>query len=194
MQHRIFLVEPRPDLAPSAAQQHWREQHAGVFSGTPELAGYVQNRPLERYWPAIDARVCSEVWFADRDAERRGFTSDYYVQTVMPDEDRFVWRARAWAARVVREEVLRDGHPARLRVLAFGANASGLEVGPAASLLHLDRPTPGDGPPVVLSIWTDDEDAAADLAGTAGGLGFVAEPAVLLAPATWPWEAITPRS
>lgn len=187
MQHRIFLVEPRDDLDPVLAQRYWRAHHSAIFSRTPELAGYVQDRPLERYWGAIAHRVCSEAWFADREAERRGFSSTYYRDTVTPDEERFVARDRPWIARVVREEVVRDGPPTRLRALVFGAQPPVADVPGATSFLHLDRPAPLDGPPLVLSVWTDDEAAAASLVEAAGGIAFVTEPAVLVQPATWPW-------
>ena len=74
MQHRIIVVETLAEVPVAAAQAHWRDRHAGVYAPTPLLVGYVQNRPLEEEWPRLGLRtICSETWFADRDAERESF-------------------------------------------------------------------------------------------------------------------------
>ena len=172
-----------PDAAP-----HHRRRHpsrcagrrgtaplAGAARGrvppTPLLAGYVQNRPLEEEWERLGSRsICSETWFADHDAEKNSFASDYYRDTVMPDEHRFLDRESAWMGRFLTDAPL-PSSPPRFRVLAFGATLPGTEG------IGLDRP-----PSPFASLWLDDRAAALDLARSVDGYAFAAEPAVLRIP------------
>lgn len=180
MVHRLFLVRTRPDLDRAAAQAHWRESHAPLFGANPGLRGYVQDRPLEEDWERLPFQACSETWFDDLFAERAAFASDYYRERVVADEERFLDRATAWRGRVVGVNGVAAPATGRYRVLVFGARAIP-GAGPVA-VLHLDRPVPGDGPPRVLSAWTDDRAEARSLAERAGGLAFAAEPALVVAP------------
>jgi acyl-CoA thioester hydrolase len=171
-QHRIFLAPTRSDRSPAAVQRYWRNVHAAVFSDTPHLEGYCQNRPIDTEWDRL-GYLCSETWFADRDAERAGFESEYYATAVTDDERRFTDRDHAWHARVLDGEV--DPAPrARYRVLGFGSDPARLDV--RAERLALDRPAPGGGPSHVLSWWTDDLDDATTAAAALDGVAFVAEP------------------
>jgi hypothetical protein len=47
---------------------------------------------------------------------------------------------------------------------------------------------------VLLSAWTDDEQCADELAERAGGLAFVAAPAVVVAPPVGGWTGIGTES
>ena len=177
-QHRIFLAPYRNGRSPAAVQRYWRNVHAAVFPETPGLEGYRQNRPLEPDWERL-GYVCSETWFADRDAEQAAFGSEYYATTVTEDERRFTDRDRAWHARVVWGDA--DPTPrARYRVLGFGSDPSRL-AGRSERLerLELDRPTPDDRPPHVLSLWTDDLGEATSAADGLDGTAFVAEPSAV---------------
>jgi acyl-CoA thioester hydrolase len=176
-QHRIFLAPYVDGRSPTAIQRYWRKVHGSVFSATPGLLGYRQNRPTEPYWDSL-GHVCSELWWADRDAEREGFGSDYYATVVTEDEKRFTARDRAWHARVVSDDGIGTDATPRYRVLGFGSDPSRLAggAGDRVALLELDRPTPGDGPPHVLSLWTDDQAEADAVAAVLDGIAFVAEP------------------
>ncbi|PXY28964.1 EthD domain-containing protein [Prauserella endophytica] len=99
MQHRIFLVPPHGD--PEDGRVHWERRHGDLFTATPGLLGYRQNRPVAEEWARGTARFCSETWFADRDAERRAYSSAYYRDVVTADEMSFLDRDAAWSAAVV---------------------------------------------------------------------------------------------
>jgi acyl-CoA thioester hydrolase len=171
-QHRIFLAPYRAGRSPAAIQRYWRNVHAAVFSATPGLDGYRQNRPLEPDWDGL-GHVCSETWFADRDAEQQAFGSEYYATTVTDDERRFTDRDHAWHARIVADDA-GPAPSARYRVLGFGSDPSRLDG--RVERVALDRPTPGGGPPHVLSLWTDDLAEAQDVVARLDGVAFVAEP------------------
>ena len=170
-QHRIILVETGPGLPVAEAHRHWHERHADVYLPTPLLAGYVQNRPLAEEWERLGSRsICSETWFADHDAEKASFASEYYRETVMPDERRFLDRESAWMGRFLDEPPWPDPLP-RYRVLAFGAELAG------GATATVDR-----SPLTVASLWLDDRDEALALARAVDGHAFAAEPAVLRPP------------
>jgi hypothetical protein len=179
MQQRIIVVETVPGLPVAEAQRHWRARHAEVYAPAPLLRGYVQNRPLEEEWPRLGARsICSETWFDDREAERESFTSSYYLDVVMPDEETFLDRASAWAGRIVAEP---PGPPpgARYRVLAFG---TGSLPGVDAGVLEVDRPTWAGGDAVVSSLWLDDRERALEIARAAPVFAFACEPTAVVPP------------
>lgn len=176
LQHRIIVVATAPGLATEAAQAHWRERHAAVYLPTPRLVGYVQNRPLREEWPRLGSRsVCSETWFADREAERASFESPYYQEAVVPDERTFLDRDSAWMGRVTVGEGF---GAARYRVLAFGAR----ELDVDCTVLEVDREPWSGGDRTVASAWLDDRAQAVEVARAASGFAFAAEPATLLAP------------
>jgi hypothetical protein len=179
MQHRIIVVEIRPGLPAAEAHRHWRERHAEVYALAPLLRGYVQNRPLEEEWPRLGARsICSETWFDDREAERESFTSPYYLDVVMPDEETFLERASAWAGRLVAGTPGLPGR-ARYRVLAFGTDSL---PGADADVLQVDRPTWVGGDTAVASLWLADRERALEIARSTSVFAFAAEPAVVVAP------------
>ncbi len=179
MQHRIIVVEIRPGLPAGEAHRHWRERHAEVYALAPLLRGYVQNRPLEEEWPRLGARsICSETWFDDREAERESFTSPYYLDVVMPDEETFLERASAWAGRLVAGAPGPPGR-ARYRVLAFGTDSL---PDVDADVLQVDRPTWVGGDAAVASLWLADRERALEIARSASVFAFAAEPAVVVAP------------
>jgi hypothetical protein len=159
----------------------------------PGLLGYVQNRPHPDWWVHLPYLVCSETWFADRDAERAAYASAWYLEQIAVDEARMFARDDAWSSPVVGVETLRPGPTARFRVLAFGGNAE-LAQGPLfdgrLELLHLLHETPGGGDPVVVSAWTDEESLADHLARRLGGLTFVGEPAASVIPPSAPWAPV----
>jgi hypothetical protein len=179
MQHRIIVVETLPEVPVAAAQAHWADRHAGVYAPTPLLLGYVQNRPLEEEWPRLGQRtICSETWFADREAERESFGCDYYRENVMPDEARFLDRASAWMGRFVGDSETAVGS-ARYRVLAFGAGGI---LGTEPDVREVDRAPWAGGGATVASLWLDDRRRALELARAAPFFAFAAEPAVIVAP------------
>ena len=142
----------------------------GRLPPTPLLAGYVQNRPSRRNGERLGSRsICSETWFADHDAEKASFASDYHA-TVMPDERRFLARESAWMGRFLDEPPWPDPLP-RYRVLAFGAELAG------GATATVDRQ-----PPTVASLWLDDRDEALSARAAVDGHAFAAEPAVLIPP------------
>lgn len=179
MQHRIIVVDTVADLPVAHAQLHWRDRHPQVYAPAPLLLGYVQNRPLEEEWQRLGTRsICSETWFADREAERALFASDYYRDVVVPDEAEFLDRDSAWMARVVTEPRGRLGS-ARYRVLAFGGESLTAE---GVGVMDVDRdPWVGDGRRV-SSLWLDDRGRALDIARAATSFAFVAEPVVFVTP------------
>ncbi|MEU3273070.1 EthD domain-containing protein [Saccharomonospora sp. NPDC006951] len=147
MQHRIFLVPHRGD--PEVARSHWERRHGDLFTATPGLLGYTQNRPVDQEWDRRTARFCSETWFADRDAEREAYASTYYRDVVAPDEASFLDRESAWASAVLGDSVpvVAEG----VRVLWFDESPP-----PGASWVALDLarpvPVPGKGKRVHVAV------------------------------------------
>jgi len=185
MQHRIFLAPLRPGVAHVDAHAHWCGNHGRIMLDLPELAGYVQNRPLPAWWPHLGYLACSETWFADREAERTAYASEWYRETITPDEHRMFARDDAWSAVVTEAEELHPGPPEGFRALAFGgapANLGGTIADGRLELLRLTRPAPGLTDPVLVSAYAEDEGKAALLAMRLGGLAFVAEAATIVPP------------
>jgi hypothetical protein len=169
MQHRLVVCHALAHLPLADAQRHWRERHHAVYLPTPELLGYVQNRPLEEEWERLGTRsICSEIWFADRESERRSFASAHYRDVVVPDENAFLDRESAWMGRVVDDDAWPESRP-RYRVLALGA-----ELG---DVIRVDRE-----PHVVGSRWTDDRVQALAEARSTDAFAFACEPAVFRQP------------
>jgi hypothetical protein len=194
LQHRIFLAPARPMVAVADAHAHWRTHHGRLMLELPHLAGYVQNRPLTEWWPHLGFLACAETWFADREAEKAAYASEWYRDEITPDELRMFARDAAWSSPVTGIEELHAGPPARLRVLAFGgaaANLDGIVVDDRVERLRLARAAPGTAGPVVVSAYTDDAAKARHIALRLGGLVFVAEATAIVAPPVAPWtEAI----
>lgn len=192
MQHRIFLAPLRPGVSWAVAQAHWRTNHEAIMLDIPGLVGYVQDRPREDWWIHLPYLACSETWFADRDAERAAYASDWYTQQIAIDEARMFGRDEAWNSPVVNVETIRSGPTGRFRALSFGSSPERLDailIDGRVEALKLLRPPPGGGEPAVVSVWTDDEALARHAAIRLGGLAFVAEPAVSLSPPTPPWSS-----
>jgi hypothetical protein len=192
LQHRIFLAPCRPGVSWSEAQAHWRSHHETIMLEIPGLIGYVQDRPCPEWWVHLPYLACSETWFADRESERAAYASHWYTSQIAVDEARMLARDDAWSSPVTAVETLRPGRTGRFRVLAFGASASPLDsllIDARAELLRLHRPPPNGGEATVVSVWTDDAGLARHVAQRLGGLTFVAEPAVSLAPPQPPWGA-----
>src|SRR5919106_4566230 len=89
----ICFVKRHPALDPETFHRHWREQHAGIIAGTPELSDrvvrYEQNhRPLGDYdqpgRPDFDG-VAIE-WFDSIDDFVGMVSSDGYRDRLAPDE------------------------------------------------------------------------------------------------------------
>ncbi|PXY36568.1 EthD domain-containing protein [Prauserella flavalba] len=169
MQHRIFLVPPLGD--PEAGRRHWEQRHGDLFTATPGLLGYTQNRPVAQEWARGTARFCSETWFADRDAERGAYSSAYYREVVTPDEASFLDRQAAWSAAVVGGEA---GPADGIRVLWFDdAPPPGARWRP----LELSRPVPppGRGTRVYTAVMAEPGEALALTRG-AGPVALVCRP------------------
>jgi hypothetical protein len=176
MRHRIFLVPLRPDLDPVAARRHWTEAHAPLFARTPGLRGYVQNRPE----PGLDGWVCSETWFADADAERGAYASDFYVHEVTPDESRFLDRGAAWVALVRGDGPPVPELPGAYRALILGWAGGDPPSMPHVEIVALDRAGPAGGPPRLLSAWADDPAALTPALAEPGDVALLTRPAVIL--------------
>ena len=172
MQHRIILVDTRP-ASPSPRRTGTGTSGTRTStSPTPLLAGYVQNRPLEEEWERLGSRsICSETWFADHDAEKASFASDYYR------DDRHARRAALPRPRErVDGPLPRRAAVARPARRATACSRSG-QSSAGASDATVDRP-----PVTVASVWLDDRDEALALARAVDGHAFAAEPAVLRLP------------
>lgn len=191
--HRIFLVPIRPELDPLAAHEHWTGRHSMIFGRNPGLLGYVQNRPPSADW-AARTHICAEAWFADRDAERAAFRSSYYLDHVVPDEDRFVQREDAWHSPV---DVVRSAAVTHsFRVLVFGHStdsaAGALEqwAPDAVDAYTVARPMPIGGRRSILGLWTDDEQQARDAAVRFGPLAWLTRPEPVVPPPHAPWNGV----
>ena len=168
MQHRIFVVPTASRVGSATARQHWEERHAGVFTRTPGLRGYRQNRPLDEEWERGNTRVCSETWYDDRNAERAAYESDHYLTVVTPDEADFLDRYAAWSAVVLDDDLSRgDG----LRILWFDEHPP---PGPAWRHVRLDRPVPTPGLGSILHVADVEElEPALTLTRQASAVAFV---------------------
>jgi hypothetical protein len=190
MHHKIFLVPFLADYSMAAGNRAWREEHAPIWLRAPGLRGYVQNRPVPQWWDRLPAIACAEDWFDTREAERALHQSDYYRDTVVPDEQRMFRREGAWVSTVTDVEVLSEGPPQAFRVLSLGAPRPSPEsvrgVG-RVELLHVRHIPPLCAHPHVLSVWLSEYERADRLARTLGGLAFVATAEPLLAPPVAPW-------
>lgn len=192
--HRIFLVPIRADVDLRWAHEHWTTHHAEVFGANPGLRGYAQNRPPKDSWSGR-THICAETWFDDRTAERAAFRSAYYLDEVVPDEDRFVRREEAWHSSVtdVRTAVRRRA----FRVLAFGQSSESAAdwlVGWDAAAVDeyaVDRALPIGGRPAILGLWTDDEARARDAAVHFGPLAWLVRPVPVISAPHAPWNGAT---
>ncbi|HUA71264.1 MAG TPA: EthD domain-containing protein [Solirubrobacteraceae bacterium] len=192
MQHRIFLAPLRPGVAWAEAHAHWCSHHEAIMLDIPGLVGYVQDRPCREWWIHLPYLACSETWFADREAERAAYASDWYQQRIAVDEARMLGRDDAWNSPVVDVDTVRAGPTGRFRALAFGSSPERLDsvlIDGRVETLRLLRPPPGGGESSILSVWTDDADLARHAALRLGGLAFVAEPAASLSPPAPPWSS-----
>jgi len=159
VQHRIFVVPPAPHLPLPDARRHWEDRHGGIFTPTPGLRRYRQNRPLGEEWDRGAARFCSETWYDDRDVERAAYDSAHYRDVVTPDEESFLDRDAAWSAVVLDGDGLRPG--AGKRVLWFDASPPrGLHWREVA----LARPVPAPGTGTALHVADLDDDADVEAA------------------------------
>lgn len=176
-QHRVFLVPGLPDHTAEAVHRHWVRQHLEAFVATPHLVAYVQNRPLPEERSRVGSMVCSETWFADREAERTAFASTHYRDVVAPDEARFLAREEAWGARITASDPWPSPTP-RYRVLGFGSSTLAHD----EQVVSVDRDVavPGGGR-ALRSWWTDDRDEALRRARGAVGLAIACEP--------WSWRS-----
>ncbi len=192
-QHRIYLGRPHSGADPVPAHRHWRHRHSRVVrESMPHLAGYVQNRPMERYWGRLPYLACAETWFAGRDDERAAYASAAFRDVVAVDERHVITPDDAWNSSVERVEVVRPGQRGGFRVLGFGhaAPADADAAFARVETLRLRAATPGDGAALIASLWTADREAAIAAVGRFGGLAFVAEPAAVVAPPDEDWSAL----
>src|SRR5262245_21565343 len=138
-QRRIFLVPLRGAAPVEREVEHWETVHAPLFARTPGLLGYVQYRPLPEERHRGVHLVCSETTFADRDAERAAYASDFYREVVTPDEAGFLERDEAWSARL--SVAAPRWQPGDYAVLLLG----GASPGPDWASLEVSRELPEGG-------------------------------------------------
>jgi EthD domain len=180
---RIFLAPLRPGVAHADAYGHWCGHHASVMRPLPELQGYVQHRPAADWWPHLGYLACGETWFADEEAERAAWSSDWYRDAIAPDERLMFATRDAWNARVVDVEELHEGPEGSFEAFGFGATGAGLSgaiVDMRVQRLRLSRPAPGSDEPVAIVAAAADPLAADHLARRLGGLAFAAVRAVIV--------------
>lgn len=183
--HRIFLVPTRPDVDVDVAIDHWELAHGAVFAATPGLGGYVQHRPTRPDQHRLGGRVCAEAFFADADAERRAWASDHYRGAVTRDEERFVDRAAAWAARVTSQRPLPRpaGPDVPVEVVAVGCDPAAVPDDVGGRVLEVDRDGPTGGPAVALILGATDLARARELVvGLPADVAFVSSRVAVLPP------------
>jgi uncharacterized protein (TIGR02118 family) len=190
LMHRIFLAPIRGDVDLTWAHEHWTAHHGEVFSRTPGLRGYTQNRPPRSAWSGR-THVCAESWFDDRDAEKAAFSSDYYLTAVVEDEARFVQRDQAWLSRVTMTKSASS--QLAYRVLAFGQTEHGAADWLASwdpddiDVLALSRQPWTCAELSALGLWTDDLTRAVDAVVHFGPLAFLTQPVAVVPAPESPW-------
>ena len=192
---KIFVVPFLPEISMAEGQRMWHEEHGPIWVRTPHLRGYVQNRPVPEWWGRIPALACAEDYFDSREAEQQMLETDYYRDTVLPDEERMFRRSGAWVSTVTKEELLQEGSRSAFRVLAFGAPRPAeehLEDAGRVELMHVRRAPPLCPCAHVVSAWAADLDHAERLSRWLGGFAFVAAPESLMPPPLTPGEAAGP--
>ena len=92
-----ILLRRHPSMTPDAFAAYHRDRHAPLFCALPEV-----REPVRRYVQchAIDATVpglppprfdgVTELWFDDVAGLQTVFTAESYVNTVRPDEAKFL--------------------------------------------------------------------------------------------------------
>ena len=141
--------------------------------------------------------VCAEDWFDSAEDEQALHQTQYYRETVVPDEERMFRRDNAWVSAVLDVEVIRDGPLQPFRVLSFGGahpTTSNLQTNERVECLRLRRLPPLSNSPVIVSAWASTIEVAQTLAATLGGFSFVAAPVALLAPPVSPWTQTAQRN
>lgn len=188
-QHRFYVGPIQAGLSPKEAGEYWYHRHSQIVPGLPRLGGYVQNRPLPPWRERIPLLACAETWYHSREDEQFSYASDYYRDTIVPDEERFIDRSSSWTSAVASVEVLKDGPPGGLRVIGIGADPAVLGETLADERVEAIRllrpPTPAES--TVVAVWTNERDRADQLANTLGGLAFVSESVAIVTPAVSPW-------
>lgn len=132
---------------------HWEDVHAPLFAGTPGLLDYVQYRPLPEERRRGFSQVCSSTTFADREAERAAYASEFYLRKVVPDEGSFLRRGDAWSARASVD----PADQADFTVLQWG----GARPGPAWRTVEVSRDLPAGGRALHVLSTADREEALA---------------------------------
>lgn len=185
MQHRIFLAPLLPGVAHAEAHGHWCSTHGGLMLKLDGLQGYVQNQPLPQWWPHLGYLACSETWFADRDAERSAYASDWYREAITADERRMFAREHAWSSAITGRSEVQEGSSSGLRVLAFGGAIENLKaslIEGRIEIFELARAAPGLQSRALISVRCEQEAKAHGIAARLGGISFVARPAVFIEP------------
>ncbi|MDQ2622769.1 MAG: EthD domain-containing protein [Actinomycetota bacterium] len=189
VQHRIYLGPPREGLAMDDIQRHWIENHSEIVKKMPLLGGYVQNRPVEATLRDSKFAVCVETWFASRADEQTSYSSEYYLNVISPDErDNIIEQASSWNSAVADTGMIADGDRSGFRLLVFGADTWPDATSPSAGrteVLHLRGSAPFDAPPVIFSVWFEDEDEALKAGAGFTRFSMVTRPTAVVPPAHW---------
>jgi hypothetical protein len=175
-QRRLFLVNLLGATSVHDEVAHWELAHAPLFAQTPGLLGYVQYRPLSEEWGRGLRQVCSSTVFADAEAERAAYASDFYRDMVTPDEAGFLDRDSAWSARVACEprQALDEQALHDFVVLRFGGTR------PDASwrTIATSRATAGGGTEIHV-LGTSDRSVALSLSAAATVPTIACRPATI---------------
>ncbi len=92
-----ILLRRRPDISHAEFVRYHREDHAQLFMSLPVVARhvrrYTQQHALGTVMPGLPPTTIdgvTELWFDDVESIATVFTDKTYLQTVRPDEARFL--------------------------------------------------------------------------------------------------------
>lgn len=92
-----ILLRRRPELSHEQFVDYHRNQHAPLFLSVPvvqeNVRRYVQQHRVDAVLPGLPPTTIdgiSEIWFDDVDSVTAVFTARTYLETIRPDEAKFL--------------------------------------------------------------------------------------------------------